>query len=137
VLNWWYFSPEFSLFVGDVSEDLDDYSLFNIFASKYLSCKSANSKNCSWSYPDFSINWCYLLITSCSYLYCICCSVRWGTVDCVYIFSSRKEEISVSVEWVLMNNGVMLYILRGFLCYSQWVVLCDEFPTHWWSGCTP
>lgn len=35
-------NPEFSLFVGDVSEDLDDYSLFNIFASKYLSCKSAN-----------------------------------------------------------------------------------------------
>ena len=38
------FSPEFSLFVGDVSEDLDDFSLFTIFSSKYLSCKSANSK---------------------------------------------------------------------------------------------
>jgi len=50
-------------------------------------------------------------------------------VDCVYIFSSKKEEISVSVEWVLMNNGVMLYVLPRFsLIFAVSCSLQSSFP---------
>jgi len=65
------------------------------------------------------------------------CSVHRFAVVCVFIFSSRNEEISVSVAWVLMNHGVMLYVLPRFLLlfwmncafvvkfHSLWLVSCD------------
>ncbi|KAK3090710.1 hypothetical protein FSP39_013934 [Pinctada imbricata] len=33
--------PEFSLFVGDLTEDVDDYTLYYEFAKRYRSCRSA------------------------------------------------------------------------------------------------
>jgi len=33
--------PEFSIFVGDINEVIDDYNLFTIFSSRYKSCRGA------------------------------------------------------------------------------------------------
>lgn len=36
-----FFSPEYSLFVGDITDDVDDLQLYNTFARRYKSCQAA------------------------------------------------------------------------------------------------
>lgn len=49
-------------------------------------------------------------------------------VDCVYIFSSSKEEKSVSVDWVLMSDeqwGNALRLTRSFLLFTVTCALSE------------
>ena len=38
------FRPEYSVFVGDITDEVDDYMLYSVFSKKYGSCKAAKSK---------------------------------------------------------------------------------------------
>lgn len=42
--NFSFFRPEYSLFVGELSDDVDDYVLYQAFAKRYRSCRSVKSK---------------------------------------------------------------------------------------------
>ena len=41
----YHFRKEFSLFVGELSDDVDDYVLFHAFKKKYPSCHTAKGKS--------------------------------------------------------------------------------------------
>ena len=38
------YSPEYSLFVGDLTEEVDDYTLYQAFSRRFKSCRSAKGK---------------------------------------------------------------------------------------------
>ena len=40
-----YFSNEHSVFVGELSEEVDDLKLFSVFTARYKSCVSAKGRN--------------------------------------------------------------------------------------------
>ena len=37
-------SPEYSLFVGDITDDVDDLQLYSTFAKRYKSCQAAKGE---------------------------------------------------------------------------------------------
>ncbi|GBP64147.1 tRNA selenocysteine 1-associated protein 1 [Eumeta japonica] len=47
---------EFSVWVGDLSPDVDDYSLYRVFASKYSSIKTAKDTTCRDWFRRFKKN---------------------------------------------------------------------------------
>lgn len=45
-----FFSPEYSLFVGELTDDVDDFALYDGFSKRYQSVKAA--KGNKTRYPD-------------------------------------------------------------------------------------
>lgn len=50
---------EFSVWVGDLSPDVDDYSLYRVFASKYNSIKTAKGELRTTNINLCSCVWCF------------------------------------------------------------------------------
>jgi len=118
-------SPEFSLFVGDVSEHLDDYSLFTIFVSKYLSCKSASSK-------EFQTNLCILFLSAELCYFCcpfvfdyyfssflhfviLCADLTFAA----FIFSAvERKSCQLRWCWWMMGNDFTSYKVSADICHE-------------------